>query len=102
MTQLIRTRRCPHCFLCSATGHLLYSDLSDRLSESPGIWQIQRCPREGWGLLWVTGLKRQRDVLFSLYLRGTQPGHLLDVGCGDGVRLARCQMLHCSIPRSMS
>ncbi len=45
-----------------------------------------------WGyraLLWTTGLARQRDELFSLYLRDTQPGRLLDVGCGDGGRLAR-------------
>src|SRR5882762_1505272 len=31
MTQLIRTRPCPSCFLCGATGELLYPNLSDRL-----------------------------------------------------------------------
>jgi len=137
MTQPIRTWPCPNCFLCGATGDLLYSDLSDRLSETPGVWQMKRCPREGCGLLWldpmpeeqdlhlvyrdyfthqdkpltargfgrrivhaayrtllcVSGLTHQRNELFSLYLRGTQPDRLLDVGCGDGGRLARWQAM---------
>ena len=137
MTQLIRTRPCPNCFLCGATGELLYANLSDRLSETPGVWQMKRCPQTSCGLLWldpmpeeqdlpllyqgyfthqdkpqairgfarsvthgiyrallwVTGLTHQRDELFSLYLRGTQPGRLLDVGCGDGGRLARWQTM---------
>ncbi len=40
-------------------------------------------------LLSTTGLARQRADLLSFYLRGTQPGRLLDVGCGDGGQLAR-------------
>jgi 2-polyprenyl-3-methyl-5-hydroxy-6-metoxy-1,4-benzoquinol methylase len=39
--------------------------------------------------LTMTGLTHYRDELFSLYLRGAQPGRLLDVGCGDGGRLIR-------------
>src|SRR5208282_5538248 len=40
-------------------------------------------------LLCTTGVARQRADLLSFYLRGTQPGRLLDVGCGDGGQLAR-------------
>ena len=39
--------------------------------------------------LWTTGLTSQRTRLRSLYLSGTRPGRLLDVGCGDGSQLAR-------------
>ena len=38
-------------------------------------------------LLSTTGVARQRADLLSFYLRGTQPGRLLDVGCGDGGQL---------------
>ena len=137
MTQPILTRPCPVCHLCGTTGETLYTDLTDRLFNAPGVWQIKRCPQERCGLLWLdpmpeerdllrvyqdyythqdrpqpvrgltrwaahwmyrallsgTGLARQRDELFSLYLHGTPPGRLLDVGCGDGGRLARWQTL---------
>ena len=137
MTQPIRTRPCPGCHLCGTMGEVLYTNLTDRLFNAPGVWQIKRCPQGGCGLLWldpmpaeedlhliyqnyfthqdkplaargfargaghgayrallrVTGLTHQRDELFSLHLRGIKPGRLLDVGCGDGGRLARWQSM---------
>ena len=44
-------------------------------------------------LLWATGLTHQRSELFSLYLRGTRPGRLLEAGCGDGGQLAQLRGL---------
>jgi SAM-dependent methyltransferase len=44
-------------------------------------------------LLWTTGLARQRARLRTMYLTGTPPGRLLEVGCGDGTRLAEFQRL---------
>lgn len=137
MTQSIRTRSCPGCFLCGATGEVFYTNLTDRSFNVPGVWQIKRCPQAGCGLLWLdpmpvepdipliyedyfthqdkaspprgvgrrlihwlyrgglwaTGLAHHRSELFSLYLRRTRSGRLLDVGCGDGARLARWQAM---------
>ena len=117
MTKFIRTQPSPSSYLCGTTGEPLYTGLTDRLYDVPGVWQIDRCPKAGCGLLWLdpmpeerglarrvahwtyhallraTGLAHQREELFSLYLRGTKPGRLLDVGCGDGGRLARWQAM---------
>lgn len=45
------------------------------------------------GLLCATGLARQRADFQSFYLRGTAPGRLLDVGCGEGGQLAGLQAM---------
>jgi 2-polyprenyl-3-methyl-5-hydroxy-6-metoxy-1,4-benzoquinol methylase len=44
-------------------------------------------------LLWATGLAHQRAELRSMYLRGTPPGRLLEVGCGDGSQLANLRAM---------
>lgn len=62
VTQPIRTRPCPNCFLCGATGELLYTDLTDRLFHAPGVWQIKRCPQTGCGLLWLDPMPLNEDI----------------------------------------
>jgi methionine biosynthesis protein MetW len=62
MTQLIRTKNRPTCFLCGATGELLYADLTDRLFNAPGIWQIKRCPQADCGLLWLDPAPADEDI----------------------------------------
>ena len=129
---VIRTQRCPDCYLCGTPGNHLYQGLSDRLYRAPGTWDLKRCPNPHCGLvwldpmpleedmflayrdyfthasrptvqrgvgrttihwlyralLWITRLGHQRRELRGFYLRGTPPGRLLEVGCGDGGQLA--------------
>lgn len=44
-------------------------------------------------LLRLTPVHREQKQLASMYLAATQPGELLEVGCGDGTRLARLRDL---------
>ncbi len=44
-------------------------------------------------LLGVTSIQRERRRLSLMYLDGVSPGRVLDVGCGDGARLARLRSL---------
>ena len=44
-------------------------------------------------LLWASPLRRERKRLSLMYLDNRKPGKLLDVGCGNGVRLAQLRTL---------
>jgi 2-polyprenyl-3-methyl-5-hydroxy-6-metoxy-1,4-benzoquinol methylase len=44
-------------------------------------------------LLKVTAISRERKRLALMYLDGVPPGRVLDVGCGEGSRLARLRSL---------
>jgi SAM-dependent methyltransferase len=44
-------------------------------------------------LLTVTSVRAEREQLASMYLADVAPGRVLDVGCGDGSRLALLQKL---------
>jgi len=70
---------------------LIYQDYFTHQPRSPAVRSPGRSVIH-WlyrALLCATGVARQRADLLSFYLRGTQPGRLLDVGCGDGGQLAR-------------
>ncbi|MGD1017681.1 MAG: class I SAM-dependent methyltransferase [Verrucomicrobiia bacterium] len=70
---------------------LIYQDYFTHQPRSAGNHGAGR-PVIHWlyrALLCTTGLARQRADQLSFYLRGTQPGRLLDVGCGDGGQLVR-------------
>jgi 2-polyprenyl-3-methyl-5-hydroxy-6-metoxy-1,4-benzoquinol methylase len=62
MTQPIRTKSRPTCFLCGATGELLYTNLTDRLFNAPGVWQTERCTRAECGLLWLDPVPIDEDI----------------------------------------
>ena len=36
----------------------------------------------------LSGLAREREALYGMYLAGRRPGRLLEIGCGSGARLA--------------
>jgi SAM-dependent methyltransferase len=42
-------------------------------------------------------IKHERERLSLMYLDGVKPGRLLDVGCGNGIRLARLRSLGWSV-----
>jgi 2-polyprenyl-3-methyl-5-hydroxy-6-metoxy-1,4-benzoquinol methylase len=53
-------------------------------SSSTGVWHLLYR-----FVLCCTGLARQRAKLQEMYLHNHRPGQLLDVGCGNGERLAK-------------
>ena len=127
----------PTCYLCGASGNVLYSDLTDRLFHVPGKWNLRVCPTNTCGLVWLDPLPLEADIhlayeqyythdasaepgdagakriLRSLYrtvlgwtpigrerrrvrlayLDEVSPGRLLEVGCGNGQRLATLRTL---------
>ncbi len=138
IVEVIRSRRCPSCYLCGAQGERLYEGLRDRLFDAPGTWNFKRCPSPACGLVWLdpmpseedigkayttyythqqklvnksgsnvgsflksglvaihdlllrlTPVHRERKRLAHMYLGAIVPGKLLEIGCGDGSRLAR-------------
>ena len=58
----IATRPCPRCYLCDATGELLYRDLSDRLFSAPGEWTLKRCPNPACGLIWLDPMPLEAEL----------------------------------------
>jgi 2-polyprenyl-3-methyl-5-hydroxy-6-metoxy-1,4-benzoquinol methylase len=75
--------------------HLVYQNYFTHQDKSLAARGFARRLAHGAyrALLWTSGLTRQRNDLFSLFLHDAQPGRLLDVGCGDGGRLARWQAM---------
>ena len=58
----IRTRACPHCFLCGECGRVLYEGLTDRLFGAPGTWNLKRCSNPDCGLLWLDPMPLPDDM----------------------------------------
>jgi len=41
----------PYCYLCGAHGQMLYTNLKDKLYNTPGVWSYRYCPN--CGLIWL-------------------------------------------------
>jgi 2-polyprenyl-3-methyl-5-hydroxy-6-metoxy-1,4-benzoquinol methylase len=63
--QPIRTRACPQCYLCGARGHELYSRLTDRLFDAPGVWNLKQCPDAACGLIWLDPMPVEEDIALA-------------------------------------
>src|SRR6185503_20402485 len=62
-TDQIRSTPCPDCYLCGATGDVLYDSLKDRLFGAPGYWNIRICPNAACGLLWLDPMPVEEDLV---------------------------------------
>jgi SAM-dependent methyltransferase len=58
----IRTVPRPHCFLCGATGKLLYEGLADRFFSAPGTWCLRECSARTCGLVWLDPFPVTEDI----------------------------------------
>lgn len=52
----------PDCPLCNTKGHLLYQNLTDRLFDSSGKWNIAKCPNKNCGLLWLNPMPKSDEI----------------------------------------
>src|SRR5215469_13430068 len=137
VSEQIRSRPCPVCYLCGAPGELLHEGVRDMVFEAPGLWNFRVCPNASCGLMWLDPKPVEEDIgkayekyythadfsaqrgalskalrgwasvlssvvdpiygerknLSLMYLGNVKPGKMLDVGCGNGVRLARLRSL---------
>ncbi|MGH7782111.1 MAG: hypothetical protein ACREQR_20040, partial [Candidatus Binataceae bacterium] len=58
----IRSRTCPNCYLCGASGQSLYEGLRDIWFGSPCAWSFKRCSAEGCGLIWLDPMPLEEDI----------------------------------------
>jgi 2-polyprenyl-3-methyl-5-hydroxy-6-metoxy-1,4-benzoquinol methylase len=63
--QSIRTQACPQCYLCGATGKLLYSELTDQLFSAPGVWDLKQCTDAVCGLIWLDPTPIEEDIALA-------------------------------------
>ena len=52
----------PACLMCGSAGWMLYEGLRDRPFNTPGLWNLKRCPNRGCGLLWLDPMPSPNDV----------------------------------------
>ena len=72
----IRTEAKPECFLCGATGELLFSDLGDRLYAVPGVWSLRRCSAPDCGWVWLDPVPVAEDMQLlyrNYFTHGPEP-----------------------------
>ena len=50
------------CRLCGARGSVAYSGLTDRQSDTPGVWSIKRCSNQQCDLMWLDPLPLEREL----------------------------------------
>src|SRR5690348_6884927 len=73
----IRSRSCPNCYLCKASGKLLYEGLTDRLFDAPGSWSLKLCPNPSCGLIWLDPMPIESDIAkaYERYYTHEPNGH---------------------------
>ena len=58
----IRSTPRPSCYLCGQPGAHLYEGLADRMFDTPGVWNIQRCSNTQCQLLWLDPCPVESDL----------------------------------------
>jgi hypothetical protein len=58
----IRVRPSPFCTMCGRRGEPLYHGLIDRVFDTPGRWNLKRCPDSACGLLWLDPIPVAEDI----------------------------------------
>ena len=58
----IRANDCPDCYLCQAEGKLLYSNLSDRIFNAPGNWNLKQCSNPICSLVWLDPMPLASEI----------------------------------------
>ncbi len=58
----IRSAQRTSCYLCGQPGARLYEELADRLFDTPGVWNIQRCTNSQCRLLWLDPCPVESDL----------------------------------------
>lgn len=53
MSQEIRSKSMPLCYLCGSPGSSLYTKLTDRLFGASGEWGLKKCVNKRCGLMWL-------------------------------------------------
>lgn len=54
------------CSICGSSGHLIHSNLTDRLAGAPGAWDMIECDNRECGLIWL-GTVPSPDTLALAY-----------------------------------
>ena len=78
-TDSIRTRPCPNCYLCGRQGELLYENLTDRLFDAPGRWNLRRCPNPKCGMVWLDPRPVEEDLIKAYRKYYTHEADILPV-----------------------
>ena len=56
----IKTEQINQCLLCGRLGTTRYTNLPDRLFDTPGVWELQVCP--ACGLTWLSPRPVAEDI----------------------------------------
>lgn len=58
----IQTRPCPTCPVCASPGHCLYTGLTDRIFNAPGVWDMRKCDKPDCGTLWLDPMPEEAEL----------------------------------------
>ncbi len=63
------------CYVCGASGDIIYRNIHDRLFAAPGVWNIRRCHNSSCGLLWLDPkpLESELGKLYANYYTHRDP-----------------------------
>ena len=73
----IKTRVNHNCIICGSRGEPIYHNLHDRLFDTPGKWNLKRCPNPQCNLVWLDPipLKDELGKLYENYFTHTAQNH---------------------------